>query len=103
MPVKIVTKCSTPARTAASRSSPAFTCLRTAPRRPLSVASPALAVSTFAASPDTVPALRRKPSATARAASSYAASAASASAYAEPSNRATAAGETSARTTSAGA
>ncbi len=102
MLVKIPTNCSTAPCTAASRSSPPVSLLVTAPRRPLSRARPALAVSTSVAAPLALSALRRKLSATAPAAASYAASAASASANPPSPNRSIAAGETSPRTTSAG-
>ena len=101
MPVKTVTNCSTPACTAASSSSPERRDLRTAPRRPLSRARPALAVRTSAAAPAAASALRWKPSATAATARSYAVSASSSSREA-PSKAATASGETSVRTTRAG-
>ena len=67
------TNCSTAARTADTRSVPALSSLRTAERRPLSRARPALAVSTSVAAPVARAAVRVKPSATAVAASSYAA------------------------------
>ena len=84
------TNWSTAARTAATRSVPAFSSLRTAERSPLSRASPALAVSTSVAAPVARAAVRVKPSATAVAASSYAARAAAASgeaSVAEPFDR----------------
>ena len=99
--VKTAVNCSTAAATEVSRSSPLRRCLRTAERRPLSRARPALAVSTSAAASEALSALRVKPSATAAAASSYAVRAASSSSDA-PSNRATASAEISPRTTSAG-
>ena len=52
MPVKIAANCSTAACREVSRSSPVRRFLRTAPRRPLSRARPALAVSTSAAAPE---------------------------------------------------
>ena len=102
MLVKIVTNCSTAASTADTRPWPAATFLATAPRSPLSRARPALAVSTSAAGPVALSALRAKLSATAATASSYAAIAASASAKSPSPKRAIASGETSPRTSRAG-
>ena len=97
MPVKIVTNESTATRTASSSPSPDLSCLRTAERRPLSRASPALAVSTSAAAPEACPAFAEKPSATAAATSSYLASADSSSGNAAASKPAMASAETSVR------
>ena len=70
MLVKIVTNCSTAPCTAATGPCPACRFLATPERRPLSRASPALAVSTSAAAPWAEAALAEKVSATAAAASS---------------------------------
>ncbi len=79
MPVKMLANWSTAACTELSRSSPDRSALRTAPRKPLSRARPALAVRTSAAAPDALAALAANPSATAPIASSYAARAESSS------------------------
>ncbi len=98
MLVKIVTNWSTAPWTAVTGPCPACRFLFTAPRRPLSRASPALAVSTSAAAPWAEAALEVNVSATAPAASSYAARAASESAKSPSPKRAMASGETSPRT-----